>query len=55
MAAKSRARVLITRLMSTAGTGYFYTTKRLRVADKLAKMKYDPVVKRHVLFKEVKK
>ncbi|PWN42811.1 hypothetical protein IE81DRAFT_323164 [Ceraceosorus guamensis] len=43
MAAKARARVLITRLMSTAGTGYYYTTKRLRVADKLAKMKYDPV------------
>lgn len=43
MAAKSRARVLIARLVSTAGTGYFYATKRLRTADKLAKMKYDPV------------
>lgn len=43
MAPKSRARVLIARLVSTAGTGYFYATKRLRTADKLAKMKYDPV------------
>ena len=55
--------------MSTAGTGFMYTTRRLRVAERLSLMKYDPVgtwffffffsalltaVKRHVLFKEVK-
>ncbi|WFD34791.1 hypothetical protein MCUN1_001635 [Malassezia cuniculi] len=54
MAAKSKARVVIARLLSTAGTGYMYTTRRLRIADKLALMKYDPVVKRHVLFRETK-
>ncbi|WFD40217.1 uncharacterized protein MJAP1_003203 [Malassezia japonica] len=54
MAAKSKTRVIIARLLSTAGTGYMYTTRRLRVADKLSMMKYDPVVKRHVLFKETK-
>ncbi|SHO77422.1 Similar to S.cerevisiae protein MRPL39 (Mitochondrial ribosomal protein of the large subunit) [Malassezia sympodialis ATCC 42132] len=54
MAAKSKARVVIARLLSTAGSGYMYTTRRLRVADKLSMMKYDPIVKRHVLFKEVK-
>ena len=54
--------MIIARLVSTAGTGYMYTTRRLRVADKLSMMKYDPIgtcpphhpVKRHVLFKETK-
>ncbi|AXA49760.1 large subunit ribosomal protein L33 [Malassezia restricta] len=54
MAVKSKARVVIARLMSTAGTGYMYTTRRLRVMERLSMMKYDPIVKRHVLFKEVK-
>ena len=42
MAAKSKARVIIARLMSTAGTGYFYTTTRLRTADRIVMRKYDP-------------
>lgn len=29
--------------MSTAGTGFMYTTRRLRVAERLSLMKYDPV------------
>lgn len=36
-------RIVIARLLSTAGTGYIYTTRRLRVADRLSMMKYDPV------------
>ncbi|PWN96779.1 putative 50s ribosomal protein L33 [Tilletiopsis washingtonensis] len=55
MAAKSKARVIIARLMSTAGTGYFYTTTRLRTADRIVMRKYDPKVKQHVLFRETKK
>lgn len=35
--------VVIARLMSTAGTGFMYTTRRLRVAERLSLMKYDPV------------
>ncbi|PWN47098.1 putative 50s ribosomal protein L33 [Violaceomyces palustris] len=54
MAGKSKARVVIARLLSTAGTGYMYTTRRTRVADKLTMMKYDPKVRKHVLFKETK-
>lgn len=42
MAAKSKARVIIARLLSTAGTGYHYTTTRPRLADKLVVRKYDP-------------
>ncbi|HEX9751286.1 MAG TPA: 50S ribosomal protein L33 [candidate division Zixibacteria bacterium] len=42
------------KLESTAGTGYFYvTSKNKRTAEgKLERMKYDPKVRKHVLFKE---
>lgn len=42
------------KLESTAGTGYFYiTTKNKSTATgKLELMKYDPKVRKHVLFKE---
>ena len=42
------------KMMSTAGTGHFYTTtknKRLH-PTKLEWMRYDPVVRKHVLYKE---
>ncbi|KAF8228883.1 hypothetical protein L208DRAFT_1453198 [Tricholoma matsutake] len=55
MAAKAKARTLIVRLISTAQTGFFYTTQRLRQGPKLSAVKYDPRVKRRVLFVESKK
>jgi ribosomal protein L33 len=36
-------RTLIIRLISTAQTGFFYTTQRLRQGAKLSAVKYDPV------------
>lgn len=44
------------RLVSSAGTGHFYTTsknKRLH-PDKVEYKKYDPVARRHTLYKEAK-
>ena len=43
-------------LESTAGTGYRYsTTKNRRLhPDKVEYKKYDPVVRKHVIFKETK-
>ena len=43
-------------LVSTADTGYFYTTSkyRKRTPDKLVLKKYDPVVRKHVEIKETK-
>ena len=44
------------RLVSSAGTGHFYTTsknKRLH-PEKMETMKYDPVVRKHVMYKEAK-
>ncbi|RTL71543.1 MAG: 50S ribosomal protein L33 [Hyphomicrobiales bacterium] len=44
------------KLLSTAGTGFFYVTKKnARTAtEKLSFKKYDPVAKKHVDFKETK-
>ena len=44
------------RLNSTAGTGYFYVTKKnsRTMTEKMVVRKYDPVVKKHVEFKEGK-
>jgi large subunit ribosomal protein L33 len=44
------------RLVSTAGTGYFYTTTKNKknTPDKFEFSKYDPVVRKHVMFKEAK-
>ena len=44
------------RLVSTADTGYFYVTKKnsRTQTDKIAMKKYDPVVRKHVEFKEAK-
>ncbi len=44
------------KLVSSAGTGYFYTTTKNKknVTGKLKLKKYDPVVRKHVVFKESK-
>ena len=44
------------RLNSTAGTGFFYVTKKnpRNTTEKLVMRKYDPVAKKHVEFKEGK-
>ena len=44
------------RLNSTAGTGYFYVTKKntKTMKEKIVKKKYDPVARKHVDFKEGK-
>lgn len=54
MARASRERRPITKLRSTAGTGYTYVTRKNKVntRERLVLMKYDPVVRRHVEFKE---
>ncbi|KTC75487.1 50S ribosomal protein L33 [Legionella birminghamensis] len=53
--AKSKTRIKV-KLVSSAGTGHYYTTiKNPRTTtDKLILMKYDPVVRKHVEYKEGK-
>ena len=44
------------RLVSSAGTGHFYTTEKYKSStpDNLEMKKYDPVVRKHVVYKEDK-
>jgi large subunit ribosomal protein L33 len=44
------------KLVSSAGTGYYYTTtkNKRKHPDKLRMKKYDPVVRKHVEFVEEK-
>jgi large subunit ribosomal protein L33 len=44
------------RLVSSAGTGHFYTTDKNKktTPDKMDIKKYDPVVRKHVSYKEAK-
>ena len=44
------------KLVSSAGTGHFYTTTKNKrtTPDKLVFKKYDPVVRKHVEYKEAK-
>jgi large subunit ribosomal protein L33 len=44
------------KLVSSADTGHFYTTTKNRrtMPDKLELKKFDPVARKHVLYKEAK-
>ena len=44
------------KLVSSAGTGHYYTTDKNKrtTPDKLEMKKYDPVVRKHVMYKEAK-
>jgi len=44
------------KLVSTAGTGYYYTTTKNKknMPGKFEIKKYDPKVRKHVIFKEAK-
>ena len=44
------------KLESTAGTGHFYTTSKNKknTPDKMEMKKFDPVARKHVMYKETK-
>ncbi|MFO1172589.1 MAG: 50S ribosomal protein L33 [Hyphomicrobiaceae bacterium] len=52
----AKATTLKIKLLSTAGTGFFYVTKKnpRTKTEKLVMKKYDPVARKHVDFKEAK-
>ncbi|XP_075521682.1 uncharacterized protein LOC142554956 [Primulina tabacum] len=58
MGDKKKKATMLVRLVSAAGSGFFYVvkkTKRLHTSNiKLEFRKYDPRVNRHVLFTEAK-
>ncbi len=44
------------KLVSSEGTGHFYTTDKNKrtMPEKMEIKKYDPVVRKHVIYKEAK-
>ena len=44
------------KLISTVGTGHFYTTTKNKrtMPEKMEIKKFDPVVRKHVIYKEAK-
>jgi len=52
----AKATTVKIKLESTAGTGFYYVTKKnpRTLTEKLTMKKYDPVVRKHVEFKETK-
>ena len=52
----AKAATIKIKLVSTADTGYFYVTKKnaRTMTEKLVLKKYDPVVRKHVEFREAK-
>ncbi|TCS62506.1 50S ribosomal protein L33 [Varunaivibrio sulfuroxidans] len=52
----AKPNTILIKLVSTADTGYFYVTKKnpRTSTEKLSFRKYDPVARKHVLFKESK-
>ncbi|KAL3772792.1 hypothetical protein ACHAWO_004801 [Cyclotella atomus] len=54
--ARGKGKTIPIKLLSTAGTGYFYTARRnvTRTPEKFKMVKFDPVVRQRVLFTEHK-
>ena len=52
----AKSSTLLIKLVSTAETGFYYVTKKnpRTLTEKMEVRKYDPVVRKHVLFKEAK-
>nr|XP_004669458.1 39S ribosomal protein L33, mitochondrial [Jaculus jaculus] len=53
--AKSKSKTILVKLVSQAGTGFSFNTKRSRLREKLTLLHYDPIVKKKVLFMEQRK
>jgi len=52
----AKASTILIKMESTADTGYYYVTKKnpRTQTEKMVVKKYDPVVRKHVEFKESK-
>jgi large subunit ribosomal protein L33 len=53
---KRKRPAILFKMVSSAGTGYYYLARRnpKKRPNKMEFLKYDPVVRKHVLFKEQK-
>ncbi len=55
-ASKSKRSSILFKMVSTANTGYYYLARRnpKQKTEKMVFSKYDPVIRKHVEFKEQK-
>ncbi|XP_048209169.1 39S ribosomal protein L33, mitochondrial [Perognathus longimembris pacificus] len=53
--AKSKSKTILVKMVSLAGTGFSFNTKRSRIREKLTILHYDPIVHKKVLFTEQRK
>ena len=51
----AKANSILIKLVSSAGTGFYYTTRKnpRSQTEKLSLRKFDPVARKHVVFKEI--
>lgn len=56
MMARGKGKTIPIKLLSSAGTGFFYTTRKnvTNTQHKMALVKFDPIVRQRVLFREHK-
>jgi large subunit ribosomal protein L33 len=52
----AKSNTIVIKLQSSEGTGYFYVAKKnpRTQTEKMEMRKYDPVARKHTLFKEAK-
>jgi large subunit ribosomal protein L33 len=52
----AKKNIVLLKLLSSANTGFFYVAKKnpKKQTEKLSFKKYDPVVRKHVVFNEAK-
>ncbi len=52
----AKSNCITIKLVSTADTGFYYVTKKnpRNITEKMTMRKYDPKVRKHVMFKEAK-
>jgi large subunit ribosomal protein L33 len=52
----AKSKPMLIKLNSTADTGFYYVTKKnpRKTTEKLELKKYDPIARKHVVFKEGK-
>ena len=52
----AKSNIMVVKLVSSANTGFYYVTKKnpRKQTEKLEFRKYDPIARKHVVFKEGK-
>ncbi len=50
-----KSKRIIIKLISSSGSNHYYTTTKNKNNNKLSIKKYDPIIKKHIIYNEFKK